>query len=421
MYIIVNSRNAILLCIIFVSFISTLLSSQDNNNFYNNNNDNNNINNLKRATKSFLSRIPIPVTELNLFDSFKSDITFEINNRNNNFLTSSSSSDEFAATGSGVLQQFITVDPVVATIQQLPSSHHITPTNEATTDSPTLLYDVIGKSDIQHMMLDHHEGHQISVKQSSSKRASLFDFPSKLGEISWSSSSLWLFTSHQLFHVLWHFSCSFCIDIEPFEDYSSKIVNTAVSNPLLQSSSSSVVIDDPPSTVTLHPTRSLISSSTDSPLSSLFPHQSSSRSSAASLSSEALSSSKSTTTTTSGLFDYLHHVAVSDLKASDVPLVASSTAMDESLNKLTVSSPSLSSTYSQHSQSFVVASSSSSLPYTRPINCSINQVFSILINMYLIDQSLLYHLWSLLLYHSWSSLLTMHTILSLGFGWTSLY
>ena len=150
------------------------------------------------------------------------------------------------------------------------------------------------------------------------------------------------------------------------------------------------MIDDPPSTVTLHhPTRSLISSSTDSPLSSLSPHQSSSRSSAASLSSAGLSSSKSTTTTTSGLFDYLHHVvAVGDLKVSDVPLVA---AMDESLNKLTVSSPSLSSTYSQHSQSFVVASSSS-LPYTRPINCSINQVFSILINVYLIDQSLLYHL-----------------------------
>jgi hypothetical protein len=188
------------------------------------------------------------------------------------------------------------------------------------------------------------------------------------------------------------FSCFCCIDIEPFEDYTSKIINTEVSNPLLQSSSSSsVAIDGPPSTVTLYPTRSLISSSTDSPLLSLLPHQSSSRSSAASLSSAALSSSKSTTTTTSsGLFDYLHHVvAVGDLKASDVPLVA---AMDESLNKLTVSSPSLSSTYSQHSQSFVAASSSSSLPYTRPINCSINQVFSILINMYLIDQSLLYHL-----------------------------
>ena len=189
-------------------------------------------------------------------------------------------------------------------------------------------------------------------------------------------------------------SCSFCIDIEPFEDYTSKIIITEVSNPLLQSSSSSssVVIDGPPSTVTLYPTRSLMSSSTDSPLSSLLPHQSSSRSSAASLSSAALSSSKSTaTTTSSGLFDYLHHVvAVGDLKASDVPLVA---AMDESLNKLTVSSPSLSSTYSQHSQSFIAASSSSSsLPYTRPINCSINQVFSILINMYLIDQSLLYHL-----------------------------
>ena len=194
------------------------------------------------------------------------------------------------------------------------------------------------------------------------------------------------------------FFCSFCIDIEPFEDYTSKIINTAVSNPLLQSSSS-VVIDGPPSTVTLYPTRSLMSSSTDSPLSSLFPHQSSSRSSAASLSSTALSSSKSTaTTTSSGLFDYLHNVvAVGDLKASDVPLVA---AMDESLNKLTVSPPSLSSTYSQHSQSFVAASSSSSLPYTRPINCSINQVFSILINMYLIDQSLLYHLSSFLLYHS---------------------
>jgi hypothetical protein len=184
------------------------------------------------------------------------------------------------------------------------------------------------------------------------------------------------------------FSCSFCID------YTSKIINTEVSSPLLQTSSSSssssslVAIDGPPSTATL---RSLIASSTDSPLSSLFPHQSSSRSSAASLSSTALSSSKSTaTTTSSGLFDYLHNVvAVGDLKASDVPLVA---AMDESLNKLTVSPPSLLSTYSQHSQSFVAASSSSSLPYTRPINCSINQVFSILINMYLIDQSLLYHL-----------------------------
>jgi len=186
------------------------------------------------------------------------------------------------------------------------------------------------------------------------------------------------------------FSCTFCLDIEPFEDYTSKIVNTQVSSPLLQSSSSSsslVAIDGPPSTATL---RSLIASSTDSPLSSLLPHQSSSRSSAASFSSAALSSSKSTaTTTSSGLFDYLHHVvAVGDLKASDVPLVA---AMDESLNKLTVSSSSLSSTYSQHSQSFVAASSSSSLPYTRPINCSINQVFSIFINMYLIDQSLLYH------------------------------
>lgn len=181
MYIIVNSRNAILLCIICVSFISTLLSSQENNKFINNNNNNNNINNLQRSTKSFLSRISIPLTAFKLFDSFKSDINFKINNRNNNFLTSSSS-DEFAATGSGVLQQFIAIDPVVATIQQLPSSHHITPTIEATTDSPTLLYDVISKSDIQHMMLDHHEGHQISVKQSSSKRASLFDFPSKLGE-----------------------------------------------------------------------------------------------------------------------------------------------------------------------------------------------------------------------------------------------
>jgi len=193
------------------------------------------------------------------------------------------------------------------------------------------------------------------------------------------------------------FSCSFCTDIKPFEDYTSKIINTKVFNPLIQSSSSSssssssVAIDGPPSTVTLHPTRSLIASSTDSPLLSLLPHQSSSRSSAASLTSAALSSSKSTaTTTSSGSFDYLHHVvAVGNLKASDVPLVA---AIDESLNKLTVSSPSLLSTYSQHSQSFVVASSSSSLPYTRPINCSINQVFSILINTYLIDQSLLYHL-----------------------------
>ena len=182
MYIIVNSRNAVLLCIIFVSFISTSLSSQENNEFINNNNNNYNIDNLQRSTKSFLSKIPIPVTAFKLFDSFNSDINFKINNNgNDNFLTSS---EEFAATGSGVLEQFITVDPVVATIQQLPSSHHITPTNEATTDSPTLLYDVIGKSDIQHMMLDHHQGHQSSVKQSSSKRASLFDFPSKLGEIS---------------------------------------------------------------------------------------------------------------------------------------------------------------------------------------------------------------------------------------------
>jgi len=157
------------------------LSSQENNKFINNNNNNYNIDNLQRSTKSFLSRIPIPVTAFKLFDSFKSYVNFKINNGNNNFLTSS---DEFAATGSGVLQQFITVNPVVATIQQLPSSHHITPTNEATTDSPTLLYDVIGKSDIQHMMLDHHQRHQISVKQFSSKRASLFDFPSKLGEIS---------------------------------------------------------------------------------------------------------------------------------------------------------------------------------------------------------------------------------------------
>ena len=181
MYIIVNSRNAILLCIIFVSFISTLLSSQETDKFINNNNNNYNIDNLQRSTKSFLSRIPIPVTAFKLFDSFKSYVNFKINNGNNNFLTSS---EEFAATGSGVLEQFITVDPVVATIQQLPSSHHITPTNEATTDSPTLLYDVIGKSDIQHMMLDHHQRHQISVKQFSSKRASLFDFSSKLGEIS---------------------------------------------------------------------------------------------------------------------------------------------------------------------------------------------------------------------------------------------
>jgi len=157
------------------------LSSQENNEFINNNNNNYNIDNLQRSTKSFLSRIPIPVTAFKLFDSFKSYVNFKINNGNNNFLTSS---DEFAATGSGVLQQFITVNPVVATIQQLPSSHHITPTNEATTDSPTLLKDVIGKSDIQHMMLDHHQRHQISVKQFSSKRASLFDFPSKLGEIS---------------------------------------------------------------------------------------------------------------------------------------------------------------------------------------------------------------------------------------------
>jgi hypothetical protein len=158
------------------------LSSQENNKFINNNNNNYNIDNLQRSTKSFLSRIPIPVTAFKLFDSFNSDINFKINNGNDNFLTSSS--EEFDATGSGVLEQFITVDPVVATIQQLPSSHHITPSKEATTDSPTLLYDVIGKSDIQHMMLDHHQGHQSSVKQSSSKRASLFDFPSKLGEIS---------------------------------------------------------------------------------------------------------------------------------------------------------------------------------------------------------------------------------------------
>jgi len=158
------------------------LSSQENNKFINNNNNNYNIDNLQRSTKSFLSRIPIPVTAFKLFDSFNSDINVKINNGNNNILTSSS--EEFAATGSGVLEQFITVDPVVATIQQLPSSHHITSSYEATTDSPTLLYDVIGKSDVQHMMLDHHQRHQSSVKQSSSKRASLFDFPSKLGEIS---------------------------------------------------------------------------------------------------------------------------------------------------------------------------------------------------------------------------------------------
>lgn len=165
----VKIRNATLVCIIFIYFISTLLSSQENNNLIKNNN------NLQRSTKSFLSRIPIPVTAFKLFDSFKSDVNSKINNGNNNFLTSSSSSNEFATTGSGVLNQFITIDPVEATMQQLPSSHHITPTNEASTDSPTLLYDVLGK-------LNHYEGHQFSVKQSSSKRASLFDFPSKLGE-----------------------------------------------------------------------------------------------------------------------------------------------------------------------------------------------------------------------------------------------
>ena len=176
---IVSSRNFVLLHIIFTFFISTLLSSQENKNNHINNDDNNN-NILQRSTKSVLSRIPIPA----------------INNNYNykNFLTStSSSSDESTtSTGTDILKQYISIDPVaVATIKQLPSSHHIT-TKEATAvdDSPhTLLYDVHGKSDIFH--IPTHQGHhQYSLKQSSSTHTSLFDFLSKLGEYILSTTTI---------------------------------------------------------------------------------------------------------------------------------------------------------------------------------------------------------------------------------------
>jgi len=335
---IVSSRNFVLLHIIFTFFISTLLSSQENKNNHINNDDNNN-NFLQRSTKSVLSRIPIPAINNNY--NYKS------------FVPSTSSSDESTtSTGTDILKQYISIDPVaVATIKQLPSSHHIT-TKEATAvdDSPhTLLYDVHGKSDIFH--IPTHQGHhQYSLKQSSSTHTSLFDFLSKLDDTS-------------------------KIDV-PSLLYTHTERESAVAHvvPLLHSSlsSSSVAIDD-------LPTRSLMSSSTDSPLSSLSSsHQSLHQSSVASLSSTAMKNSLKPTTS---LFDYLYHVDLEE--ASTMPPVAASVVMDESLSKLPVSSSlssssilssssSLSSTHGHYIQSSVVAPSSS-LPYIHPINCSISQ------------------------------------------------
>lgn len=196
MNIIVSSRNFVLLHIIFIFFISTLLSSPENNNNNINNDDKNN-NNLQRSTKSVLSRIPIPAINNNFNYNYKS------------FLTSSSSSDESTtSTGTDILKHYISIDPVVATIKQLPLSHHIT-TKEATDvdDSPhTLVYDI-----------PTHQGHhQYSLKQSSSTHTSLFDFLSKLGEYILSTTTIIIFTSSISIIVFTSSSSSFRLLISHF-------------------------------------------------------------------------------------------------------------------------------------------------------------------------------------------------------------